>query len=387
MAAVRQRELMHHAERFNSLTHLAGAVLAVVGVTLLVVSASREGDPWKIVSFAVYGTTLSLLFIFSTLYHSLRGRAKSVFRRLDHLAIYLLIAGSYTPFALVTLYGAWGWSLFGVVWGLAIVGMALEYLPRRGPRILPVIVYLVMGWLALVAVKPLPATPPPVGVGWLGGRRGGCRVGPGAADPAGVRLPGHGLARARCAQAAARDAALDGVRLARRRRAVLQRRHRVFQPRRTAAGCPRGVAPVRVGRRHRPPFCRVLLRRLNRCTVTRAVRRSPFPRAGAVSGRGRYPWSLGAKESLNKKFSPQRRRERKVFSVDYPVLFFASFASLRQTILIRTPLACHQRPTVHPHLAGEFVLTGFVRRHRHHHRLAQRQLRAHAHRVEENRLG
>lgn len=158
---------MDRVERFNSLTHLAGAVLTAAGGTLLVVSASREGDPWKIVSFAVYGTTLLLLFVFSTLYHSLRGRAKSVFRRLDHLAIYLLIAGSYTPFALATLRGAWGWSLFGVVWGLAIVGMALEYLPRRGPRILPVIVYLIMGWLALVALKPLLAALPWMGFVWL----------------------------------------------------------------------------------------------------------------------------------------------------------------------------------------------------------------------------
>ena len=158
---------MYHGERLNGISHLAGAVLAAVGLTLLVVSAGREGEPWKIVSFAVYGTTLLLLFVFSTLYHSLRGRAKSVFRRLDHLAIYLLIAGSYTPFALVTLRGAWGWSLFGVVWGLAVVGMALEYLPRRGPRILPVIVYLVMGWLALVALKPLLATLPLMGFVWL----------------------------------------------------------------------------------------------------------------------------------------------------------------------------------------------------------------------------
>lgn len=158
---------MDRAERFNSLTHLAGAAFAVAGAALLIVSASREGDPWKIVSFTVYGVTLLLLFVFSTLYHGLRGRAKSVFRRLDHLAIYLLIAGSYTPFALVTLRGVWGWSLFGVVWGLAIVGVVLEHLPRRGPRILPVVVYLVMGWLALVAIKPLLAALPSPGFVWL----------------------------------------------------------------------------------------------------------------------------------------------------------------------------------------------------------------------------
>ena len=158
---------MYRGERFNGITHLVGAALALAGLALLVTLAARQGDAWKIVSFSVYGATLFMLYGFSTLYHSLRGRAKAIFRRFDHLAIYLLIAGTYTPFALVTLRGGWGWSLFGVIWGLAVVGMALEYLPRQGPRILPVVIYLGMGWLALVALRPLWQALPLMGFVWL----------------------------------------------------------------------------------------------------------------------------------------------------------------------------------------------------------------------------
>ena len=158
---------MHPGERFNSISHLVGAVLALAGAAVLIVIATRQGDPWKIVSFSVYGACLFSLYASSTLYHSLRHRAKAVFRRLDHLAIYLLIAGTYTPFALVTLRGGWGWSLFGAVWGLAAAGMALEFLPRRGARILPVMIYVLMGWLVLVALKPLLQALPWAGFVWL----------------------------------------------------------------------------------------------------------------------------------------------------------------------------------------------------------------------------
>ena len=154
-------------ERFNSISHLVGAVLALAGMVALIVMAARQGDPWKIVSFSVYGACLFSLYASSTLYHSLRHRAKAVFRRLDHLAIYLLIAGTYTPFELVTLRGGWGWSLFGAVWGLAAVGMALEFRPRRGARILPVVIYVLMGWLVLIALKPLLQALPGAGFIWL----------------------------------------------------------------------------------------------------------------------------------------------------------------------------------------------------------------------------
>ncbi len=146
---------MYHGERFNSITHLVGAALALAALVVLVVFASLQGDPWKIVSFSIYGTTLFLLYTFSTLYHSLHGRAKIIFQKLDHAAIYLLIAGSYTPFTLVTLRGAWGWSLFGIVWGLAILGIVLDSLHRDGPRVYQMVIYLLMGWVVLVALYPL----------------------------------------------------------------------------------------------------------------------------------------------------------------------------------------------------------------------------------------
>jgi predicted membrane channel-forming protein YqfA (hemolysin III family) len=109
---------MYPGERFNGLTHLGGTLLALAGAVVLVVMGSLKGDPWRIASFSIYGATLVFLYLSSTLYHSTRGRTKSVFRKLDHAAIYLLIAGTYTPFTLVTLNGPWGWSLFGTVWGL-----------------------------------------------------------------------------------------------------------------------------------------------------------------------------------------------------------------------------------------------------------------------------
>lgn len=146
---------MYYGERFNSISHLVGASLAAVGGVLLIVMAARLGDPWKVVSFSVYGAMLLCLYLASTLYHSLRGRAKKIWCKFDHCAIYLLIAGSYTPFALVTLRGAWGWSLFGTVWGLAIFGIVQEIWLAKGQRILSLLIYVVMGWLAVVAAVPL----------------------------------------------------------------------------------------------------------------------------------------------------------------------------------------------------------------------------------------
>lgn len=158
---------MYYGERFNSYTHLLGALAAIGGLVVLVVLAGMRGDPWRVVSFSLYGTTLLLLYAFSTLYHSLRGRAKAVFRRLDHAAIYLLIAGTYTPFTLVTLRGGWGWSLFGVIWSLALLGIVLEWLQRHGPRTLSLVLYLIMGWLVVIAMVPLWHALPLAGLLWL----------------------------------------------------------------------------------------------------------------------------------------------------------------------------------------------------------------------------
>ncbi len=157
---------MYKGERFNSITHLAGAVLAIGGAAVLVVFAALRGDPWKIVSLSIYGATLVLLYLFSTLYHGIR-RGKAVLRKFDHGAIYLLIAGSYTPFTLVTLRGPLGWSIFGVVWGLALLGIVVDLFFADRRRIIPVVIYLLMGWLVVVALKPLLHTLPVNGFRWL----------------------------------------------------------------------------------------------------------------------------------------------------------------------------------------------------------------------------
>jgi hemolysin III len=159
---------MHFGERFNSVTHLVGSVLSVAGVATLVTMAAMERDPYKIVSFAVYGAMLLVLYTISTLYHWVRSpRAKAVLQKCDHSAIYLLIAGSYTPFTLVTLRGPWGWSLFGVSWGLAALGIVQELTLGRRTRSVSMVIYVLMGWLALVAVRPLVTALPPAGTAWL----------------------------------------------------------------------------------------------------------------------------------------------------------------------------------------------------------------------------
>lgn len=158
---------MYHGERFNSISHLVGAVLALVGLVVLVVEASLRGGASEIVSVSIYGGSLLLLYTFSTLYHSLRGTAKRVFQHLDHTAIYLLIAGSYTPFTLVLLRGRLGWQLFGAVWALAVVGALQEFRRVRGERVLSVVIYVTMGWLAVFAWRPLGEALGPAGLAWL----------------------------------------------------------------------------------------------------------------------------------------------------------------------------------------------------------------------------
>jgi hemolysin III len=158
---------MYHGEKFNAWTHLVGAVLAAAGSIWLLVMASLDGSPQKIISVAIYGVTLVLLYSVSTVYHSVRGRSKVIMQKFDHLSIYLLIAGSYTPFCLVTLHGPWGWSLFGIVWGMAVIGMLQEIKPRSEARILSIVIYAVMGWIVLVAVKPLLAALGTAGFVWL----------------------------------------------------------------------------------------------------------------------------------------------------------------------------------------------------------------------------
>jgi hemolysin III len=152
-------------ELANRLTHGFGAALSVAGLILLVVYAARLGTAWHIVSTAIFGSTLVLLYTSSTLYHSFRGeRTRQLLQKFDHAAIFLLIAGTYTPFTLVTLRGPWGWSLFGIVWGLALVGVSLKFWFAGRFRLASTIIYLGMGWLVMVAIKPLLAALPAGGM-------------------------------------------------------------------------------------------------------------------------------------------------------------------------------------------------------------------------------
>ena len=151
---------MYHGERFNGFSHLAGVVAALLGTGLLLWSAIPQGANLKLLSFAVYGFSLFALYLFSTLYHSSRGPWKARFRHLDHLAIYLLIAGTYTPFLLVTLRDGDGLWMSALIWGLAVFGMVLEVIPKGRRRLWSIVVYLLMGWLSLLVIRPLSAALP-----------------------------------------------------------------------------------------------------------------------------------------------------------------------------------------------------------------------------------
>jgi hemolysin III len=154
-------------EPFNGLSHGAGALLSVVGLLLLV--ALSWGKPWHLTGFAIYGTSLVVLYLASTLYHSLPVCPRSVEKLLvvDQVAIYLLIAGTYTPICLVPLRGAWGWSLLGVVWGIALLGIIIRIGWRSAPRWVPFAFYLLMGWLSVLAIKPLGDALPVQALLWL----------------------------------------------------------------------------------------------------------------------------------------------------------------------------------------------------------------------------
>ncbi len=158
---------MYYGERFNGYSHLAGALLALAGSIVLIVLGAMTGNVWKVVSFTIYGASLVLLYSFSTLYHSTRGKLKELFQKLDHNAIYLLIAGTYTPFTLVSLHGTWGWTLLGVVWSLALIGIVQELCLSSASRRLSLVIYLLMGWAVLVAAAPLIKAISLAGFAWL----------------------------------------------------------------------------------------------------------------------------------------------------------------------------------------------------------------------------
>jgi len=148
---------MYKGEFFNSISHLVGTTLALIGASVLITVAAIEGDSTKIISYSIYSVSLFLLYLSSTLYHSFKGRAKIIFKRFDHLAIYLLIAGTYTPFALVAIKGDVGVSLLSAVWGLAVIGMIIENLPIKGPRIIPIVIYIMMGWACAFVIDEMMA--------------------------------------------------------------------------------------------------------------------------------------------------------------------------------------------------------------------------------------
>ena len=152
-------------ELANALTHAVGVALALAGLAVLVTLASLQGSLRRVISYSIYGVTLVLLYAASTAYHGIRlPRAKRLLRTLDHIAIYLLIAGTYTPFALISLRGAWGWSLLCLIWALAAIGVVFKlFFTGRFPRT-STVVYLAMGWLALIAIRQLFAHLPVAGL-------------------------------------------------------------------------------------------------------------------------------------------------------------------------------------------------------------------------------
>ncbi|HSP90528.1 MAG TPA: hemolysin III family protein [Vicinamibacterales bacterium] len=152
----------------HSVTHGIGMLAAVAGLVVLLILAAATRDPWRITSCAIYATTLVLLYAASTLYHALSAtRARDVLRVLDHSAIFLLIAGTYTPFALVSLRGPWGWTLLGIVWSLAIAGVVAKAVYGTRWPVMSTVLYLAMGWTVVIAVKPLLTHVPPGGIAWL----------------------------------------------------------------------------------------------------------------------------------------------------------------------------------------------------------------------------
>jgi hemolysin III len=158
---------MYKGEKINSISHLVGAVLSLAGWVLLIVFSSLTGDPWKIVGCTVYGFTLFFMYLSSTLYHSLRGKAKRVFHIFDHISIYFLIAGSYTPLALVTLRGTIGWVIFGLVWGIAAIGIFIKSMWTGEFDRISTMFYLLAGWTILIDITELYEKFPRLGFYWI----------------------------------------------------------------------------------------------------------------------------------------------------------------------------------------------------------------------------
>jgi hemolysin III len=158
---------MYRGEWFNSITHLVGSMLALAGASVAIMLAAQRGGWRRVTAVAIYGAMLLVLYLSSTLYHSLRGKPKQIFHVFDHCAIYLLIAGTYTPFTLVTLRGTWGWTLFVIVWLLAVAGVLKDVFLHGRYRAISIVLYILMGWLIVAAFAPLQRALPAPGIALL----------------------------------------------------------------------------------------------------------------------------------------------------------------------------------------------------------------------------
>jgi hemolysin III len=159
---------MYHGERLNSISHLVGTALALMGLGALLTVSIEYRDPWMISSFTVFGLSMVLLYTMSTLYHSIQPPdLKALFQVLDHISIYVLIAGTYTPYMLVTMREDSGWTILAIIWGLALFGILLEVLPVRRPKVLQLMIYLGMGWSIAFDYGGLETALHPEGVRWL----------------------------------------------------------------------------------------------------------------------------------------------------------------------------------------------------------------------------
>jgi len=172
MIAELKSRYSQNEELANALSHLIGTLLAIAATVLLVVKAARFGNGWHIVSSAVFGATMIMLFFSSTMTHWLRqGKAKNVFFTLDQIAIFTLIAGTYTPFTLIALHGPIGWVIFGLEWGLALTGITIKLVKptqfNQGVNLFYILLYAAMGWMVLIVIVPIFKSLPPMGVLWI----------------------------------------------------------------------------------------------------------------------------------------------------------------------------------------------------------------------------
>lgn len=162
-------KLNNHNEPLSSLTHFVAMLLSIAGLTLLTVFASLYSSAWHIVAFSIFGASLVLLYLASSFYHIAPShhKIKRILQKIDHSMIYVLIAGTYTPICLVPLRGGWGWSIFGVIWGLAILGIILKTTSKKIKGWFSALFYILIGWLILIAFLPLMESLPAHGLGWL----------------------------------------------------------------------------------------------------------------------------------------------------------------------------------------------------------------------------